>query len=219
MGLYPTNIGLYKIALRHRSASVHISNGISINNERLEFLGDAIIDSIVAEFLFRHYPDKKEGFLTQMRAKIVSRTTLNRLAKHIYLEENIISYTRHNVVKKNIYGNAFEALAGAVYLDKGYKETYNWLIHQIILKYIDLDKLETTEIDFKSRLIEWGQKNKTEVLFQTNETDDEHSKIQFVSEIFVDKKMMGQGKGSSKKSAEQKAAKKVLKEIQLVHED
>ena len=181
MGLYPTNIGLYKIALRHRSASVHISNGISINNERLEFLGDAIIDSIVAEFLFRHYPDKKEGFLTQMRAKIVSRTTLNRLAKHIYLEENIISYTRHNVVKKNIYGNAFEALAGAVYLDKGYKETYNWLIHQIILKYIDLDKLETTEIDFKSRLIEWGQKNKTEVLFQTNETDDEHSKIQFVS--------------------------------------
>lgn len=207
LGIYPSNIGLYNNALRHKSASFKISSGIAINNERLEFLGDAIIDSIVADFLFHHYPDKKEGFLTQMRAKIVSRSTLNNLAYNISLHELIISHTKHNISKKNIYGNAFEALVGAVYLDKGYAKTYDWLINKIIKKYIDLDKLANTELDYKSRLIEWGQKNKKVVDFKTDEVVNAKKQNTFRSEIIINEKLIGTGSGSSKKLAEQIASK------------
>jgi len=213
IGIYPSNVGLYRIALRHKSASVRITNGISINNERLEFLGDAIIDSIIADYLFHHYPDKKEGFLTQMRAKMVSRSTLNSLARDIQLHKIIISHTRHNKSKKNIYGNAFEALVGAVYLDKGYKATFNWLIDDIYNKFIDLKRLERTELDFKSRLIEWGQKNKIEILFHIKEDISVSKQSIFFSEIEIENEILGKGKGTSKKAAEQEASKEVLKNL------
>lgn len=208
-GIYPNNIELYKLALIHRSASVFLPDGTPVNNERLEFLGDSVIETVVSEYLFVSYQDANEGWLTQMRSKIVSRQTLNDLCMRIGLSEYIISYAGGGVIQKHLHGDAFEAMMGAIYLDKGYDYASNVLI-ALINKYLDIDSITMTETDFKSRLIEWCQKSKHTIQFRTGL--DEGCSAQnptFRSIAVIDGMEVGYGLGDSKKEAEQRASEAV----------
>jgi ribonuclease III len=217
LGYFPRNMALYELAFIHRSASVLLENGSSLNNERLEFLGDALLDAIVAEFLFESYPDKNEGFLSTMRSKIVKRKHLNNLAIKLGLEKLIVANSFNNNGGKHICGNAFEALIGAIYVDRGYNVTRKFIINKILKTRIDLEELEHTESDFKSRIIEWAQKNRTEIKFEIEEeyTGKDHAPI-FISRIFVTDQLMGEGKGTSKKEAEQNAAEQAFSAISII---
>lgn len=209
--LYPSNISLYKVAITHKS--VLNTHHPVIHNERLEFLGDAVLDLVVADFLFEKYQGKSEGFLTKMRAKIVSRSTLNQLSIDIGIPSLLVLHTNPNHQIKHIYGDALEALIGAIYLDKGYAYTKKLLI-QFIRGHIDFSRLEHTETDFKSRLIEWGQKNKKEFSFEFHESFIEDAKtITFTANILLGSLVVGKGVGQSKKEAEQKAACEALSTI------
>lgn len=206
-GLYPNNIELYKLALIHRSASVFLDDGSPINNERLEFLGDAILESIVSDYLFIEFPQRNEGFLTQMRSKIVSRSTLNDLCVSIGLDKYIVSHSGGTHIQKHLFGDALEAMIGAMYLDKGYDYTNRLIINKILCQNIDLEQMTLTETDFKSRLIEWCQKSKHTVNFATSYSPEStsHHPI-FRSQITIDGLDVAYGNGTSKKEAEQHAA-------------
>lgn len=206
-GFIPNNIELYKLALIHKSASVELDDGSHINNERLEFLGDAVIESITSDFLFIEFPDRDEGFMTKLRSKIVSRQSLNRIASEIGLDKHVISHAANNNTQKHIYGDAFEAMMGAIYLDQGYDFANRLLINDIYGNYLSLDEVLRSETDFKSRLIEWCQKNRYSIEFRTEQdTTSMPSHPQFVSTVYVDNIAVGYGVGDSKKSAEQNAA-------------
>ncbi len=208
-GIYPSNLQIFKIAFTHKSASRNIDRTRSLNNERLEFLGDAILASIVADFLYTYFPNKKEGFLTKMRARIVSREQLNEIALNMGLQFHVVSQNNINGTK-NIYGNALEALIGAIYVDKGYKETKEF-IKRIIDKNIDLKELAITDYDYKSQVIEWAQKNKIEIIFEDEEVEStEQNNLYFTSTIKVNDQILGQGKGLAKKEAQQNASKEAL---------
>lgn len=208
LGIAPNNIRLYKTAMIHRSVSVSLSNGTSDNNERLEYLGDAIIDAIVADYLFEQYPGKREGFLSQMRSKIVSRKTLNTIAQSSGITKHIVVRQGVNINEnKNLFGNTIEALIGALFLDKDYACAKNVFINQLLTKYIDLEQLEFEEMDYKSRLIEWGQKHKLSVIFESiEELDNSDHHKDFVAYVAINNQQIGRGKALSKKEAEQKAA-------------
>lgn len=209
--LYPSDISLYKIAITHKS--VLNTQQPVIHNERLEYLGDAVLDLVVADFLYERYKGKSEGFLTKMRAKIVSRTTLNQLSIDIGIPSLLVLHTNPNHQIKHIYGDALEALIGAIYRDKGYAYTQK-LLEKFILRHIDFSSLEHTETDFKSRLIEWGQKNKKEFNFEFNESYlDEAKSITFTVSILLGSFVVGKGIGQSKKEAEQHAAREALNVI------
>lgn len=206
-GICPNNIELYKLALIHRSASVFLPDGTTINNERLEFLGDAVLESIISEYLFIEFPYKSEGFLTQLRAKIVSRQTLNKLCANIGLSKHIISNAAGSVIQKHINGDALEAMIGAIYLDKGYYTANRTIITKILYKHLDMENMTDTETDFKSRMIEWCQKSKQKIYFNTLHTENSTAQNpQFKSIIMIDDSEVGYGFGSSKKEAEQKAS-------------
>lgn len=216
-GIYPSNLQIFKIAFTHKSASRNIGRTRSLNNERLEFLGDAILASIVADFLYTYFPNKKEGFLTKMRARIVSREQLNEIALNIGLQFHIVSQNNINGTK-NIYGNALEALIGAIYVDKGYKKTKEFVIKRIIEKNIDLKELAITDSDYKSQVIEWAQKNKIEIIFEDEEVEStEQNNLYFTSTIKVNDQILGQGKGFSKKEAQQNASKEALNNTGDLH--
>ena len=202
-GFIPNNIELYKLALIHKSASVTLDNGQHINNERLEFLGDAVIESVSSDYLFIEFPDKNEGFLTQMRSKMVSRQSLNAVAKRIGLDDHVITNSTNSSAQKHIYGDAFEAMMGAIYLDQGYDFVNRLLINKIFAQYLKVDTLLESETDFKSRLIEWCQKNRYSIEFRTT---NETSRSGFHSVVYVDGIAVGHGHGDSKKAAEQNAA-------------
>ncbi|MBP3383067.1 MAG: ribonuclease III [Tidjanibacter sp.] len=205
-GHTPDNIELYKLALVHRSASVKVENGESINNERLEFLGDAVLEGIVSDYLFIEYPHESEGFLTKTRSKIVSRQSLNALAEKLGIDKMVVYNSSGNAAHKHLFGDCFEALIGALYLDKGYDVVNRIVINQLLPKYIDLESVPAAETDFKSRLIEWCQKSKRTIEFHT-ESDGEAHHPAFVSRVLVDDLKVGSGRGSTKKEAEQSAAK------------
>lgn len=210
-GIVPNNIELYKLALIHRSASLFLEDGTPINNERLEFLGDAVIETIVSDFLFIEYPEEKEGVLSQLRSRIVSRSSLNRLAIEIGLDRHIIAQGNVSVLQKHIYGDALEALFGAIYLDKGYNFANRLFINGLLRKYVAWEDMAEQENDFKSRLIEWGQKNRRQVNFETKPSSAYTSKLpQFATTIYVDGKPVGSGEGGSKKESEQAAAHEVF---------
>ena len=206
-GFIPHNIELYKLALIHKSASITLNNGQHINNERLEFLGDAVIETVTSDYLFIEFPDKNEGFLTQMRSKMVSRQSLNAVAKRLGLDKHVITNSTNNSSQKHIYGDAFEAMMGAIYLDQGYDFVNRLLINKIFVDYLKPDKLVEAETDFKSRLIEWCQKNHHSIHFNTmHDKTYSASHPFFYSKVLIDGIEVGYGAGESKKEAEQRAA-------------
>jgi len=214
LGFCPGNLRLYEIAFIHKSASTISKTGQIVNNERLEYLGDAILDAIIADYLYSRFPEKDEGFLTQLRSKIVKRKQLNKLATNIGISSLLISNTNSEQPKQNLLGNAFEALIGAIYLDKGYRRTRQYVINKILKQYLDLEKIARKESDFKSRLIEWVQKNRQDVQFLSiAEGHEQAEENVFVSRVMISDRELGQGKGSSKKDAEQKAAEMALENL------
>ena len=210
-GIRARNIELYKLALMHRSASIELSDGTHLNNERLEFLGDAGLETVVSDFLFIEFPRADEGDLTRLRSKIVSRVTLNRLAVAIGLDRHIIRHTGGSSIQKHINGDALEAMIGAMYLDRGYDKTNKMLINNVFSRHLDLDDLVSSETDHKSRLIEWCQKNRQAVRFST-EPDAQYTPAHpvFRSEVTIDGIAVGHGLGETKKAAEQCAAHTVF---------
>lgn len=206
-GFVPHNIELYKLALIHKSASVELDDGSHVNNERLEFLGDAVIESVTSDYLFIEFPDRDEGFMTQVRSKMVSRQSLNRIASEIGLNHHVISHAVGNAHQKHIYGDAFEAMMGAIYLDQGYDFVNRLLINDIFRKHLSLEDVLRSETDFKSRLIEWCQKSHYSVEFRTgHDRSTSAAHPGFVSTVYVDGIAVGYGSGDSKKEAEQSAA-------------
>ncbi len=207
LGFIPHNIELYKLALIHKSASLVLEDGRSINNERLEYLGDAVIEAVTSDYLFIEFPDRDEGFMTQLRSKIVSRQSLNALAVKLGLDRHVISNNGAGISQKHIYGDAFEAMMGAVYLDQGYEFVNRLLINNIYYHHLNIDDLTESETDFKSRLIEWCQKNHHRILFRTgHDKGSSPSHPLFYSTVLVDDIEVGHGSGDSKKEAEQQAA-------------
>ena len=204
------------MAFRHRSIAVVLKNGTKNSNERLEFLGDAVLGSVIAEELFKRYPYKDEGFLTEMRSKIVNRANLNQLARKLGLGDLIEFDTRIvNYPNKqgSLLGDAFEALIGAIYLDKGYNFTRNFLLSQIIKPHIDIHTLENTETNFKSKLIEWCQRHGKDVTFELVANAEGDSAKLFTIKVSIDGESMGSGRDYNKKNAEKLAAEKACEAL------
>lgn len=212
LGISPGNLALYRQALRHRSALTEERPELA-DNERLEFLGDAVLDTVVGHFVYQHYPQQGEGFLTRMRSKLVSRHQLSILAKKVDIErvmELKIGHGQHTSVP----GNAMEALLGALFLDKGFDRTRAVVI-KLITTHFDLKVVEQEDRDSKSRLLEWGQKQRRKVVFVLTEEHVHGKGKQFVAEVLVDGRNMGSGTGHSKKRAEQEAARDAARKLRL----
>ena len=214
LGFFPRNIRFYEQALLHKSTSIRSEKGRPLNNERLEFLGDAILDAIVGDIVYKHFEGRREGFLTNTRSKIVQRETLNKLAVEIGLDK-LVKYSTHSSSHNSyMYGNAFEAFIGAIYLDQGYERCKQFMEKKILKNYIDLDKMSRKEVNFKSKLIEWSQKTKMEVSFELIEQflDQDYNPM-FHTEVRIEGLSAGTGTGYSKKESQQNAAQMALKKI------
>lgn len=218
-GVTARNIDVYKLALIHKSASIiDEDQGMSLNNERLEFLGDAVIETVVSEFLFIDYPHMNEGEMTKLRSRIVSRESLNQLAINLGLNDEVIALpSSHNTHNQNLYGDALEALVGALYLDQGYNRTNRVLIDRILDKNIDVYQMTQTEHDFKSRIIEWAQKHRKKIEFSTSDARDySESNPNFETILrVIGGENLGYGSGHSKKESEQRAAKQAYENLKL----
>ena len=213
LGFIPNDIKLYERAFIHRSVSP-TSFGENSNNERLEFLGDAVLDVIIADIVFHHFPNKREGFLTNTRSKIVKRESLNHIALELGLDKKVSSLPYAAVHNKYLFGNALEALIGAVYLDQGYEGCHQFVKERIIDRYVSLNKLAGQEVNFKSRLLEWGQKSKLQIEFNLIETyEDEDGKPVFQTNVTLEGTLLGTGIGNTKKESQQMAAKAAFKKI------
>ena len=205
LGFYPKDTSLYIEALTHKSV-----RGRLVHNERLEFLGDAIFGSVIADFVFREFPDENEGFLTQTRSKIVSRKTLN----HIAVKINLNSALKHQVNSNRfIFGNALEALIGAVYLDKGYQFTSNYIVDKLVQPHLDIHKLVKEISSHKGKLLEWGQAKKKQILFKLVSSYGKDHEKSYEVVVIIDKKKYAEAMGSSIKRAEELAAKRALEEL------
>lgn len=218
LGFVPRNVTLYKMAFRHRSVAHVLKNGSRSSNERLEFLGDAILGSVIAELLFKSYPYKEEGFLTEMRSKIVNRANLNQLARKMgfdllisFDQKMVNAQTKHH----SMLGDAFEALIGAIYLDRGYDFTRNFLLKRIVKPYIDIHTLEMTETNFKSKLIEWCQRHGKDISFDMAENGEGESAKLFTIHAIVDGENYGIGRDYNKKNAEKLAAEKACEALTI----
>ena len=206
-GFKPQRLELYEAALIHRSASFTIPDGKKINNERLEYLGDAVINSILSDYIFEKYPDANEGFMTKVRSRIANRDVLNQLAISLGIDDILICNVNPVHPKKNLFGDAFEALIGALFLEKGFKNTKKIFINYILHKHLDLETIINTNADYKSLIFEWVQKNKSNLIFKYNEEYDfNQKKTVFTTKLFIDHKELASGHGLSKKEAEQEAA-------------
>jgi len=220
LGFYPTNLRVYDIAVIHKSASKTDSQGNTINNERLEYLGDAILGAAIADFLYNRFPNQDEGYLTQMRSKLVNRNFLTQLTYQIGLNHYIQSNTTSTIESSHIYGDTLEALIGAIYLDKGYVETKKFIIRKLLNNYVNLVEVQNTNTNYKSQLIEWSQKNKRTVAFDTvDESKNDGKQPWFIATIEVDNELMGKGSGTSKKEAQQNASKVAIAKIKSKAED
>ena len=216
-GLRPVNVYLYQLATQHSSVAKRSSGGTKESYERLEYLGDAVLGSIVAEFLFKKFPFKDEGFLTDIRSRIVNRESLNQLARKVGLDD-LIQYNssqKHPHSHKSLYGDCLESLIGAVYLDWGYRRCRNFVLRKLIMPHVDLDEVVKTNPNHKSRLIEWGQKENREVRFEIVDVKGDKHRKQFTAQVFIDGKPHTKGSGFSKKKAEQAAASKVIERLNL----
>jgi ribonuclease III len=213
-GFLPRNISLYKLAFLHRSLAAEY-NGHKLSNERLEYLGDAVLSSIVADYMFKKFPYKGEGFLTEMRSKLVSREALNKLSHKLGLDRFIQSNHDTKIHFRSMGGDAFEALIGAIYLDRGYTFTKRIVINRIINLHYDIDELEKLENNFKSKLIEWSQKERKEVKFNVVSESGSGGKKQYVVEIAIDDIVYATGCDFSIKGAEKIAAEKACIQLRI----
>ncbi|MFH0756906.1 MAG: ribonuclease III domain-containing protein [Bacteroidota bacterium] len=217
LGFVPRKRAHYKLAFLPKSANAGLNSSLLVNNERLEYLGDAILDAIVADYLFKRFPEDDEGFLTKLRARIVKRKNLDYLAKQLHIPDLISSGILPGNESKHLYGNTLEALIGAIYLDRGYRITQRFFIKKILNRHIDLVQLVKKDPDYKSRIIEWAQKNRIEILFETTEENPSGQKSPlFVSTISLNGEKKGTGRGSVKKDAEQHAAKEAFSSTQTL---
>ena len=212
LGFLPGNVSLYRIAFTHKSASFKLKDGPNLNNERLEYLGDAILGAITAEFIYREFDHDDEGFMTKLRSRIVKRKHLDSTAIKMGIPVLVTSHPHPANTSKHLYGNALEALFGAIYLDRGYRYARRFFERRMIRKFVDLNQLARKDSDYKSQLIEWAQKNRREVVFNSHEEYDlKTGPPMFESTVSIDQVISGSGKGGSKKEAEQQAAKAALK--------
>ena len=210
-GYYPHDIKLYQLAMVHRSKPVKLPDGRWANNERLEYLGDAVLDAVVADYLYTTFPNKHEGFLTSTRAKIVQRESLNRIGNILHLDSHVHALTHTSSHNSYICGNALEALVGAVYLDMGYAKCHKFIVDRIIKQHFDLNELVKTEQNFKSRLIEWTQKYRVSIEFELmdSHTDADKNPV-FRTAVILGGIYASDAVGYSKKESHQSASKKAL---------
>ncbi len=210
----PIKLSYYKKAFTHRSLKLVDSNGNPINYERLEFLGDAILGTVIASYLYKKVPEGDEGYLTQMRSKVVSREHLNTLGKDLELFRFVKSNISKDHISNNIHGNIFEALIGAIYLDRGYNYCSQFIYEQVILPYVDIERLEGKISSYKGYVIEWCQKNKRKYKFESYEDSGNQNKKHFSVRVSIDGNIIGKGRATSKKKAEEIAAKRVYYAMQ-----
>ena len=215
LGFYPDKIDYYQLAVRHKSVSILTEDGHNLSNERLEFLGDAVLNSVVTDILYHRYEDQREGFLTNTRSKIVKRDSLNLLAIEIGLDKlvKVTKYVNAHT-NNNIYGNALEALMGAIYLDYGYKKCKLFVEQRLIRTFLNLDKIAENEVNFKSKLIEWCQKNRLEPEFVlVEDVLNKSNKHVFQTRLVINGKMISEASGASKKESQQLVCQTAYQQI------
>ncbi len=215
LGFKPGAFEYYEMAMLHSSATANQKKGKIGHNERLEFLGDSVLDLIIADILFLQYPDKDEGELTRMRSVLVNRAQLNYIANEMGLDKLIIGNFVKNILPEDVKGNALEALIGAIYLDKGFAFTYKYVKKKIIEKYIKFQEVMHDHRDYKSELFMWAQKNKQHIRFETVSDTGKGEKKRYVINVLVAGKVAGTGEGGSKKKAEQLACKNACKKLNI----
>ena len=214
MGFYPDDISYYKIALTHKSSGQRNDKGKPLNNERLEFLGDALLDAVVGHIVFEHFKGKREGFLTNTRSKLVSRESLGKLAEEMGLTELIQSRGQSRSHNSYMAGNAFEALVGAIYLDLGYAAVMRFMKKRILTQMVNIDKVAYKEVNFKSKLLEWTQKNRVRMEFcMLKQSKDQQGSPVFGFQVMIEGVEGGKGQGFSKKEAQQLASKVTLERL------
>lgn len=214
LGYKPRSKKLYIKAFTHRSMNLKDEEGNSINYERLEFVGDAMLGAVIAAYLFNEVPHGDEGYLTKMRSKVVSREHLNELGKELHLIDLVESKIPKSNFGNNIHGNLFEALVGAIYLDKGYKQCEKFIFKRIINKHVDIDRLEGKVISYKSLLIEWCQKEKKTFDYHVYEDTGNDELKHFSVKLSIDGKLISKARATSKKKAEEKASKRAFFALQ-----
>ncbi len=215
LGFTPGNTSVYHLAFRHRSTATEHQNGAKISNERLEYLGDAVLGAIIAEMLFKKFPFREEGFLTEMRSKIVNREHLNKLALKLGIDRFMVNSIDPAAKNKSAYGDAFEALIGAIYIDKGYNAAKKFVLKRIVRNHIDIEEIELQDKNFKSKLINWAQRERKSIEFELIEEVENAGKKLLRVRVLVDGVEKAKGEDFSKKRAEQIAAEKVCKEFNL----
>ena len=216
LGYSPGNVGLYKTSLTHRS----VKDTIDENNERLEYLGDAVLSALVADYLFKRYPYKEEGFLTEMRSKMVNRQQLNDIAVKMGLKKiTVYNKSDSSLKTSQIFGNTLEALVGAIYLDKGFKKTAKWVNERIIIPHMFIEDLEMLEINHKNKLYGWANKNGKQLDFETLNEQMENGRRLFTIGAVINGKIIAQGKAFNKKDASQIAAQLAVEKLGIVNSD
>ncbi len=210
VGRRPRNLHIYRQAIQHRSIAPQNDKGVRESNERLEYLGDAVLGTIVAEYLFKKFPLKEEGFLTEIRSRIVNRDTLNLVGRKIGIEKIVefSSNKKHSQAYKSIYGDTLEALIGAVYIDMGFKACRQFIIKKLLQPHFDLDEIVKINPNYKSKIIEWAHRRNKEVEFRITEIREGSHNKEFIAELIIENKSVSRGTGYSKKKAEQSAAQK-----------
>ncbi len=218
IGFHPINLKLYILAMQHSSIAVQKEKGFKESNERLEYLGDALLGAIIADYLFARYPYKEEGFLTEIRSRIVNREVLNALAKKIGIKK-LVEYnksSRSNLSHKSLYGDSLEALIGAVYLDLGFDNCKKFILKRLIANHYNIEEIVENNTNYKSIVIEWAQKESKEIRFDIEEIANDSRYKLFSATILIDNTPMGNGSGLSKKKAEQSAANECCETLKLI---
>lgn len=216
-GFYPSNLKPYHIAVQHTSVAKAHAKGFKESNERLEYLGDSVLGMVVAEYLFKKYPFKDEGFLTELRSRIVSRESLNNVARKIGIPD-IVKYDRKRRTPnshKSLYGNALEAMVGAIYVDKGFNASKKFIIKKLLKPHYDIEEIISTTKNYKSKLIEWCQKQGKSAKFEHIDTKDKGYYKEFIIEVYLDDEPIAKGHGLSKKKAEQDAARESCFKLEI----
>lgn len=211
MGFVPANLSVYLLAFKHSSKS----SDAHTSNERLEFLGDAVLDTVISEYLFMKYPIRGEGFLTEMRSKIVNRKRLGEIGYQLKLERFLDYHKGFVTINSTILGNALEALIGAIYLDAGFDSAKTFIVVKILAPHINLDDLQNLDINYKSRLFEWSQRFEKELTFEVLEEKNTNKVRIFVVGAFIDGELMGSGEARNKKDAEKEASREVYQKLNV----